>query len=256
MSFSHRVDLVLQLMDQKTGKGLVSGLCQFSLDGYSLSPTRVIDNFYVFTQIKRKIGRSLETCSLLEISHDCYQRVCLKQDFGKEVSSEGVYLEWLKPSAAYPFRRGLTLLRGKMTEEGALYYINEEPLLMDWSKIMLIKETRGLEPLLFSQSRERSLAHRTLLFEQDEKQEVVKLSSNEMGYGHSPLEEIFDPSAQVRELIEVVRDQAGNFEVALELEVDSLPLTLVLSQAGRIKTFEVELKKGGRPFITLESDTL
>lgn len=242
MGISHRLDLVLRIIEQGSDKPLVSGLNAFWIDECRIKPIRVSGSFYIFSDLEKTLGKPIEYFETLTWHHESYQKMTLScKALTRHDQAQEVLLR-AQPSTNYPFKSKMTGIRLK-SDADQLYYKSRPELGHERLRLMLTADALPGQPLKIAQPGRKDLNERVILLEEGEKREVVTLYAESGHYEtKTPLKLNFSQEALLNELFPLNQTQSKLFETYFELDPSRFDIEIVSlhEEVLTFKTFSVE----------------
>lgn len=244
MGISHRLDLVLRIIEQGSDKPLIGGLNEFWVDAYPVRPSRVSGSFYIFSDLEKVLGKPLEFFETLTWQHVCYQKMTINcRDLVKNEQTQEVLLR-AQPSPHYPCRFKMTGVRLSAVAD-QLYYKSRPEFGHELLRLMLMADALPGQVLKIAQPGRKDLSERILLLEEGEKREVVVLTGGAGTYEpKKPLILKFTQEAQLTELFPLKQTSPGVFETYFELENPRFDIEFIAIHNAILSSKNFTIEKG------------
>lgn len=248
MNIHHQVDFVLRIVDSLTERGVKGGGNRFWLDGHPIKPAKVMDSFFIFSNVfsdpKKFHVFSAKAEGLLTWENSFYTGVVtpIALTGDRKVTPTDEMLIRALPSEFYPFSEPPTGVKGSV--EGA----EQIRLIHTYSRnhYHLRGPVQKEKYIEMAQSIDRSLEGKNFKF--GDLEPVRKVMKDGFGtYVLPPFDQAPPEDCDILEVLEVTTDNKGQFFMVipdLESESDLSQVSLEVIQGSLKKVYPVSLEKG------------
>lgn len=248
MNIHHQVDFVLRIVDSMTERGVKGGVNRFWLDGHPIKPAKVMDSFFIFSNIfsdpKKFHVYSATNEGLLTWENPFYTRVvtAFSLTVEQKISPSDEILIRALPSEYYPFTEAPTGVKGCVQGADQIRFLHTYSRNRYHLRGPVVKE-RYVE---MAQSIERSLEGKHFKF--GDLDPVRKVLKDDFGtYVFPPFDQGLSEDCEILEVLEVPVDQNGQFFMVitdLENQGDLSEASLEVIKGSLSKTRKFSLEKG------------
>ena len=264
MNIHHQIDFVLRIVDSMTERAVKGGSNRFWIDGHLIKPAKVMDTFFVFSNVFSNPSKfhvySQQNEGLLTWENPFYtsEIIPLALTVDRKVSpTDEIFIRAL-PSEMYPFTESPTGLKGSVKgAEGVRlfhtksrnHYHLKGPVLNEKYIELAQSMDRRLEGKSFWFGSEKSLGEASGKIPAERDREPVRhVLKDDFGtYVVPPFDQSPSVDCDILEVIEVPVGKDGQFFMVindLDGEQDLKGLELEMVQGQLIKKIKVNLEKG------------
>lgn len=248
MNIHHQVDFVLRIVDSLTEKGVKGGGNRFWLDGHLIKPAKVMDSFFVFSNVFNN-PKNFHLFSnidqgMLTWENPFYTPVVtsINLTVDRKITPTDEILIRALPSEYYPFVEPPTGVKGCIENAETIRLLHT----YSRNRYHLKGPVTGEKYIEMAQSMDKNLEGKSFRF--GDLEPIRRVFKDNNGTYVSPVfEQGLSEDCEVLEVLEVTANNKGQFFMVitdLDDEKDLSEVTLEVVQGNLSKACKVSLEKG------------